>query len=72
MTRTPFGPSSAARLREKLSMAAHATLKPPTRGKPRRAGVAVIIMITPDPCLIMCGAIAFAVRNYVLVAMVIG
>ena len=37
-----------------------------------RAGVAVIIMITPDPCLIMCGATALAVRNWVLVAMVMG
>jgi hypothetical protein len=37
-----------------------------------RAGVAVIIMITPDPFCIICGATAFAVRNCVLVAMVMG
>lgn len=36
-----------------------------------RAGIPVIIMITPDLFLIMCGATAFAVRNCVLVAIVI-
>ena len=30
-------------------MAAHATLKPPASGKAMRAGVGVIIIMTPDP-----------------------
>jgi hypothetical protein len=47
-----------------------ATLKPPQRGNPMRAGVAVIIMITPGLFLIMSGATAFAVRNCVLVAVI--
>jgi hypothetical protein len=34
--------------------------------------VAVIIRITPDLLSSMCGATAFAVRNYVLVAIAIG
>jgi hypothetical protein len=53
-------------------MAAHATPKPPTSGKPRRAGVAVIIMITPDFLFIICGATALAVRNCVRVVIVMG
>src|SRR4029453_462568 len=71
-TRTPWGPSSAASCLDKLSSAAQAVPTPPTSGQPMRDGVAVIIIITPDPFLIMCGATAFAVRNCVLVAFAIG
>jgi hypothetical protein len=48
-------------------MAAHAGAMPPTREAAERAGVAVIVNITPEPFLIICRAAALAVRKCALV-----
>jgi hypothetical protein len=53
-------------------MAAHAGAMPPTRGAAERAGVAVIVKITPEPFLIICRAAALAVRKCALVYVRIG
>src|SRR5262245_59400336 len=46
-TRTPYGPSSAASVRDNPSTAAQATPNPPVRAIARRAGDAVIVRMTP-------------------------
>jgi hypothetical protein len=53
-------------------MASNVTPVPPTFGIARRAVVAVIARITPDPRLTMCRAAALAVRNCALTAVVTG
>ncbi len=53
-------------------MASKVTPVPPTSGMARRAVVAVIVMTTPDPCLVMCRAAALVVRNCDRMAVVIG
>jgi hypothetical protein len=64
-TRIPYGPSSAASCRVKLSTAAPAMPKLPEEAAGMRAIGTDRGMITPDPCRIMCRAAAFAVRKWV-------
>src|SRR5260221_6289815 len=56
----PCGPASAASCRQKPSMAAQATPKPPTLGYPMTA-LAVMARMTPDPFLRIWRAAAGAV-----------
>jgi hypothetical protein len=48
ITRIPSGPSSAAKVRESPSIAAHATPNPAVSGIANRAGEADSIKMTPD------------------------
>src|SRR5260370_5484458 len=63
----PCGPTSAASCRQKPSMAAQATPKPPTLGYPMTA-LAVMARMTPDPFLRMWRAAAVTVREWADIA----